>query len=128
MQIHSGLPLSILLTKYINCSYSFHFDLRAFTCYCNASEYLLRDILRVERRVFRIIGIHHSEINESVLSFATTSCEKLFHLISMCDSHPLRDMFCERHSESVRTRNISRFYSPRAKTTRFSKSFIKFCK
>ena len=100
----------------------------AFPSFCNASEYVLRDILRVERRIFRIIGIQPCDTDESVLDAANKSCNKLFNVICNCDSHPLRDIFEENPSQSIRTRNTSRFYIPRTKTVRFKNSFIKFCK
>lgn len=98
--------------------------LYGFPCFCNAPDYLIKIFLSIERRIFRIIGPCHNF--RSFLDVAEDSSRKLMCRIELNRSHPLRGMFDERSGRSLRTMTSLR--PPRAKTTRFKNSFIKFCR
>ena len=58
-----------------------------FGCHANASQYLIDDLVRVEKRVFRITGIRHfTEL--SLVVCANKSCSNLFRAISIDNDHP----------------------------------------
>ncbi len=100
--------------------------LYAFPCFCNAANYLTKNLLRVENRVRRIIN-EDSVCVPSLLDAGNISCERLFNFISNTPSHPLRELFIT----SVPTRNTrtaKTLRRPFAKTKRFGNSFIKYCK
>lgn len=97
----------------------------SFPSFCNLSQYLLKDIVRVESRISRIIDM---DIEESFVFATNKSCVKLFQTITTEACHPLRSLFIPKPSRAISTRSSSDFYPPRAKTSRFSNSFIKFCK
>ena len=92
--------------------------------WCNAPVYLRNKLLIVERRALRIIG---SDLKyPELFNVSENICVKLMRSIVCSDDYPLRMMFNSR-SES-RTRCSQRLVASLAKTERFSKSFIKFCK
>lgn len=101
--------------------------LYAFPCFCNATDYVLNNLLRVERRVLKIIGTN-LERDVDILQTADHSCRKLFKRIVESDVHPLRELFSLRPSCNYSIRRKCHLFPPRAKTRRFQKSFIKFCK
>ena len=94
-----------------------------FPCFCNAPEYLLCKLLRIERRAFRIIG---SNSFPSFKDVAEASCRKIITTIEKFPHHPLRDLFLPRTNRTTRLKNC--LQPPRARTSRFSNSFIKYCK
>ena len=94
----------------------------AYASYCNLPDFLFTKLLRVERRVLRSVGSMHSTLD--LPSFVDRTCSKLFSSISHHEVHPLRAMFAPSHARSTRTSSV--FRPPFAKTTRFSRSFIKF--
>lgn len=99
----------------------------AFAAYCNAPEYLLKELIKVERRVFRIMGIEYCE-DLNVISHATLICRNLFCAILNNESHPLRDLFHERQVLASTRSDHCYLRPPRTKTRRFARSFVKFCK
>ena len=100
--------------------------LYAFPCMCNAPQYLLDKFLFFERRVCRIINDANVCV-PNIISAADTLCEHFFMKIAANDRHPLRDLFALRPTgRSTRQSNL--LQRPLAKTKRFSKSFIRFCK
>ena len=82
----------------------------------------MRNFIALERRIFRIIG---NDEFRSFLEVADVSSCKLMSRVEQCRTHPLRDMFDERSGRSLRSTKPLR--PPRAKTTRFKNSFIKYC-
>lgn len=117
----SGCPPHLILLAY----YSFIRSvlLYAFPCVCNAPNYLLSRLLKIEKRVFRIIGCHSPSV--SLFEAAHKSCVKMMTSIEKCSDHPLRVMFNPRNVSS--TRASSTLQRPFAKTSRFGNSFVKFC-
>ena len=97
-----------------------------YPVWCNAPAYLMQKLSLVERRALRIIGADDDFDVPSVFEVAKTTCNKLMHSISQCDDHPLRAMFDFRNV--CRTRCSNHLVIPFARTSRFSHSFIKFCK
>ena len=102
---------------------------RSVLLYCspvfvNASNYLKQKLLRIETRASRIIG---EEIKPNLLTAADQQCVSLFDRILDDDAHPLRELFEERTNHRA-SRNACALRPPRAKTSRFVSSFIKFCK
>jgi hypothetical protein len=95
-----------------------------FPCFCNAPGYLIQKFLRVERRIFRIIGVN-PDSSISFLHAATRTCTKLFTSIAENVNHPLREMF--RPSLCTSTRRSNPLRRPFAKTKRFGDSFTRFC-
>ena len=117
----SGSPLNVLKNAY----FSF---VRSILMYCspvfvNLSLYLKQKLLRVESRASRIIG---EKINPDLCTAVDRQCTTLFKKILCDDAHPLRELFEERSGRSLR--NTCPLRPPRAKTSRFMQSFIKFCK
>lgn len=98
-----------------------------FACpsFCNLPNYLLCKLLRVEKRIHRMIPGFN--LPQSLPDAIDNTCNTLFDSIQTHNDHPLRSMFEERHIK-VNTRNNSSLRRPRARTKRFSLSFIKYCK
>lgn len=95
--------------------------LYAFPCVCNAPSFLLRKLLRVEKRVSRIIG---ESISPTLLEAADVSCKKLLSAISKHPQHPLRDLFLS--NSTSRTRSSLHLRRRFTRTERLSSSFIKY--
>lgn len=96
----------------------------AFPCFCNSPDYLLSQLSSFEKRVFRIMG-SHGEF-PLLLDVANKICNKLFSNIVKHQDHLLRDIF---HTVEGRpTRQSSHLRPPFARTERFRRSFICFCK
>ena len=77
----------------------------------------------IERRVFRIIG---SNCLPSFKDVAKASCRKIITTEEKGPHHPLRELFLPSTNRTTRFKNCLR--PPRARTSRFSNSFIKYCK
>ena len=120
----SGVPSVFLWRSYVALIRSVL--IYAYPCFCNAPQFLMNNLLRVERRVCRIIN-DDSVCNPSLLQACEASCDQLFNVILQTSSHPLRKLFrtCVAPRE---TRTVKTFLRPFAKTKRFSSSFIKFCR
>ena len=116
-----GCPVKLMMMSYF--AFIRSVLTYACACFCNIPEYLVRELIRVERRVFRIIGIECPRV--SLISAMDDACEKLFSSISVSDDHPLRDLFTKINSC---TRRSSQLCAPMARTQRFKQSFIRFCK
>lgn len=97
--------------------------LYAAPCFCNAPNHLLDKFLRIERRIFRIIG---SDSFPSLIDVFNNSCCKLFSAVHKYPRHTLRQMFSRRNCNVTRATCTLR--PPFARTSRFKNSFIKFCK
>ena len=95
-----------------------------YPCICNSPNYLLCKLLQVEKRVKKIIG--SVENFPSLFEVADKMCDKLMFSILRSSNHPLRVMFRPSHNRSTRDHRSLR--PPPAKTSRFSLSFIKFCR
>lgn len=99
----------------------------AFASYCNAPAYLLDELIKVERRIFRIMGMKCAdELN--IIAHATLMCTNLFQVILKEECHPLRDVFQKRPTNSCTRSHGCVLRPPFAKTKRYANSFIKFCK
>ena len=120
----SGSSVAVML----QCYFAFIRSLLiySFPCFCNAPDYLLRKLLKLERRVFRIIGVSLPN-DSSLLNAASVSCQKLFSAVLSNISHPLRDIFDPGHSRLTRLSSSCPLRPPFAKTKRFANSFTKFC-
>ena len=118
----SGCKQDILYRVYVAMIRSVLFY--CYPCLCNAPLYLLRQVLNVEKRVFKIIFSDNVPINDC-LFFAENTCKSLFTQIHDNPDHPLRILFDKR--EPSRTNRLL-LCPPQTKTKRFSDSFIKFCK
>ena len=96
----------------------------AYPVFSNAPDYLLSRLASFENRVYCIIG--YCDGRPLIHDVATKICNKLFMNIVKRRDHPLRVMFQE---VAVRpTRHSSRLRPHFAKTERFRRSFIRFCK
>lgn len=98
--------------------------LYSFPSFCNLPECLIKKLVSVERRAYRIMGIPIP--SNSLMVAASKMCNKLFVKLSKCSTHPLRVMFStpiNRNRRCLRSLN-----PPFARTRRFSKSFIRFCR
>ena len=101
--------------------------IRSIILYCcpvfiNSPKYLTDKLIRIEKRASKIIG---EEISPDVLSMMNRCCTSLFQKIVSDTEHPLREIFSVKERNN---RNVCPFRPPLAKTVRFKKSFIKFCK
>lgn len=67
-----------------------------YTVLCNAPDYLISRLLRIEKRAFRIIG---SSNFSSVIDVGFKTCGRLMNVIGKHDDHLLRFMFVERDFE-----------------------------
>ena len=118
--VRSGCPQNLLLRAFY--SYFRSVLLYGFPAFCNASEYLLKKFVRVEKRFQRISG---AVPDKSILNAADLMCERLFNDILKHPNHALRTLFL---SSNRSGRSHSTLRPPFARTKRFSESFIKFAK
>jgi hypothetical protein len=118
--VKSGCPSDLLVCAYI--SYIRSVFLYSFPSFCNASDYLLKRLVRFEKRILRVI---HASPRLDILAAADAMCRRLFASIEANDSHPLRTIFYERDKTA---RNHLTLKPPFARTKRFSNSFIKFAR
>ena len=93
----------------------------AYPVFCNAPRRLWKKMNQFERRCFRIIGSNNFPGLEEVLE---ASAKRLFKSVIAHEHHPLRELFCHRPMNLTRRKSI--LLPPRAKTTRFSASFIRY--
>ena len=114
----SGSPVHVTLCAYY--AYVRSVLLYGYPCFFNAPLYLLKKISSVERRVIRLLK---SEPAENILDCANATCKRLFLSIQNHPTHPLRIMF-EKRSCQRATRTDTSLRPPRAKTKRYSASFI----
>ena len=99
--------------------------LYAFPCFCNAPNFLIDKLFRVEKRVRRIIN-DDTVCVPSLKLAADTLGVRLFLKVLKDEQHPLRSFFDQCGARCTRSsRDIRR---PFAKTKRFSTSFIIFCR
>jgi hypothetical protein len=94
----------------------------SYPCFCNAAQFLHDNMIKVEKRIFRMIfgsSFYHDTLEQA----CSKLCMNLFNEIVKCDVHPLRPLFDCRNPTP---RNPSILRPPTAKTCRFSRSFIKF--
>ena len=117
----AGCSVDVMITSYI--AFIRSILTYAFPSYCNLSKYLLKSLIRVEKRIFRIISADSPA--DDLDNALTRTGERLFSTISANEDHLLRHLFSE---VNTRTRSSSGLYAPFAKTVRFKDSFIKFCK
>ena len=116
---------SLLFRVYVSFIRSTCILLYAVPCFCNAPKHLFDKFLRIERRIFRIIGPDSSSF-PSLSDAVNTSCCKLFNNIDKFPNHSLRHLFSNRFFSSTRSTSTPR--PPLARTCRFKNSFIRFCK
>ena len=95
--------------------------LYAHPTFCNATDYLRERLLRVEKRIFRIIGDVYSK---SLFTFGDRLCKNLLREVTLHATHPLRQFFLDRQRVSRQQCSLRR---PKTKTKRFANSFIKYC-
>jgi len=120
--VRANCPVNLLIRAYI--AYIRSLLLYSFPTFCNASEYLLRRITGIEKRVVSLIGA--SLEHTGILSASEIMCKRLFECIESSPDHPLRVMF-DTSTRSGRGRCKRRtLKAPFARTKRYSNSFIKF--
>ena len=117
----SGCSDQLMFLSY--CAYIRSVLLYAFPAWCNVPSSLTWKLRVVERRVMRIIN--SSNAFPSLFDVAEKTCLKLMRSIASFETHPLRVMFKSR--SVTHTRNRQHLIGPFTKTSRFAKSFIKFC-
>ena len=118
----SGCPVDLLFKAYAGfirpiITYS-------FSSFCNAPSYLMKRLLSVEKRAFRIMGLDPASY-PSVLDVANKCSSNLFLHIEKNKTHPLRSIFDERVSSG--TRSSLSLKQPFSRTKRLKNSFIKYC-
>ena len=96
--------------------------LYAYPCFCNLPAYLQERLLKFERRIFRIIGAKN---DISVIEAGDQFCQKLFDKVSRSNSHCLRRCFSQ---QLTNTRQSLKLRPIRSRTSRLSRSFIRFAK
>ena len=116
----SGCPHFVMLHTYNSIIRSTL--IYAYPAFCNLPQHLQEKFLKFERRAFRIIG--ESSV-PNVIQFAEETCKHLFTKVSQMEGHPLRQCFSQR---STVTRASMQLRPPRAKTKRFSSSFVRFAR
>lgn len=94
--------------------------------FCNASQYLINSLLRFERRLLRIMGIEPMQ-RPNVFEVMQKSCVKLFASVHDDADHSMRPLFVQVSSRSASRSNLS-LRPPLARTKRFKRSFISYCK
>ena len=119
----NGCPQKLMFRAY--CAFIRSLLLYSYPLFCNAPLCVTSKLEAVERRVLRIIGGSFS--HPSLFEVAEVTCRRLMRSIECSPSHLLKDLFsinpCVR-----KTRFKQNLLAPFAKTHRFSRSFIKFCK
>ena len=119
----SNCPVNLMLTCYF--SFIRSVLLYGFPSFCNVPKCLFDTLQKVERRALRIIG--SSDPHVPPLSVASQNlCSKMMTSVEHFNEHLLRSISTERKPSS--TRSSHALATPFAKTERFSKSFIRFCK
>ena len=113
-------PPDVIFKAY--CAFIRSLLLYSFPVFCNIPAYLKQRLLRIEKRVFRLLGASTGDF-PSLFSTADKICERIFEDVIRHNDHPLRGFFTHRTS---RTRSSVILHPPRCKTSRFSESFIKF--
>ena len=117
----SGCPQNLMFSSYV--AFIRSVLLYGFPVFCNAPDYLFAQLLKIEKRVFNIIG---SSKFPCLAVVGHKICSRLMMAIEKHPDHLLRPMFLSRDFRTTRAQNSIR--PPFARTKRFSKSFIKFCK
>lgn len=118
--IRAGCPSSLLLQAYL--AYVRSVLLYCFPVFCNAPDYLMKRLTKIEKRIVRFTCVAP---REKLLVAADAMCARLFTAVESNKAHPLRQMFCER----VRTaRNCLSLRPPLTRTKRYGNSFIKFAR
>ena len=97
--------------------------LYAYPCFCNAPDYLLQRLCRVERRIARIIGEDFT-VSPPLLDAANSMCMNLMNSVRQHPEHLLRGLFETSHSRT--TRHSKSLRRPFARTKRLSTSFLRF--
>lgn len=114
----SGCPSTVIFKCYV--AFIRSLINYAYPCFCNLSNYLLNYLIRVERRAARFF----KDVDFLTLPVILERfCENLFKLVESKPSHSLRTIFRERCPTQ---RNSSTLTAPRAVTSRYSNSFIRF--
>jgi hypothetical protein len=91
----------------------------AFPATCNMPDYLVNDLLRIESRAQKIIGVPN---DVGLMTHLNNTCLNLMSNIEKQHDHRLRLMFVERQ------RGRTSIVAPAARTSRFTNSFIKFAR
>lgn len=118
----SGCPKFLMFRSYT--AFIRSLLLFASPVFCNAPAYLFASIVRLERRIFKIIG---SNDFPTFVDVSKKMCAKMMCTIKRTDTHPLRVLFKSNHKRFIRSLVGRNLRPPLAKTVRFSSSFIKFC-
>lgn len=96
--------------------------LYAYPCFCNLPIRLQEKLLKFERRVFRIIG---QSISTSIIDAGEQMCRNLFAKVSRSEDHCLFRCFTQRLTVTRKSQHLRPL---RAKSVRFSRSFIRFAR
>ena len=115
----AACPPHIIFKAY--CTYVRSVLLYSFPAFCNIPVYLKSKMIRVEKRVFRLLGQHTFP---SLFAAGDEICRRAFKEVVMHADHPLRRFFTLRQSFGTRSRGI--LQPPRTKTSRFKNSFLRF--
>ena len=116
----SGCPSALMLQVYNSIVRSVF--IYAYPSFCNLPKFLQDKLLKFERRIFRIVG---SDNDVTVIEAAEEMCQRLFSKVAILIGHPLRQCFSQRCTV---TRASMQLRPPKAKTKRFSSSFIRFAR
>jgi len=94
--------------------------LYCFPTFCNMPKYLLKKVVRVEKRAAKFFPEHEFC---DFLAVADDTCRRLFDKVVRSDDHPLKALFDVRPPTRS---NPCHLQAPFAKTCRFSNSFLRF--
>ena len=114
-------PVSLIVSAYI--AFVRSILLFSFPTFCNAPQFLIDKLLRIERRILRFV----SQPPLPLLSISEAGelyCRRLFQRVQEHQDHPLRELFVYRPTD--RTRRKATLLPPKTKTKRYSSSFIRF--
>ena len=115
----AACPPHIIFKAY--CAYVRSVLLYSFPAFCNIPAYLKLKMIRIENRVFRLLGQHNFP---SLFVAGDEICRRVFDDVVRHPDHPLRRFFTLRQSSRTRSRAI--LQPPRTRTSRFKNSFLRF--
>ncbi|MEL7309671.1 MAG: reverse transcriptase domain-containing protein, partial [Pseudomonadota bacterium] len=111
----SGVSKELMIMSYVVFIRSVL--LYGFPCFCNAPDYVLDKLSRIENRICRIINC--DAMSPQLSDAAEMMCKRMVTSIEKNPDHLLRDMFEVRCHDRTRERRSLR--PPRTRTSRFRK-------
>jgi ribonuclease P/MRP protein subunit RPP40 len=115
-------PAFVIFQAY--CAYIRSVLLYAFPAFSNIPAYLMKELQKIEKRIFKIIGCSSNDF-PSLLSVGDKMGSNLFQAVVSEPDHPLRCFFSIRDVKGLRSKSVLK--RPKARTKRFYHSFIKYC-